>query len=113
MVQLLRKFRLKQSIEEQPQNYVKVELINKTVKKFSIEEIKSDLKTFFSTYLNLNMLDLNDVSLIIEELNADSLIMAELFIYIEEKYQINIEQEFILKNSLSIANVANMIFEKT
>ena len=108
----VRKFRLKQSIEEQPQNYVKVELINKTVKKFSIEEIKSDLKTFFSTYLNLNMLDLNDGSLIIEELTADSLIMAELFIYIEEKYQINIEQEFILKNSLSIADVANMIFEK-
>ena len=87
-------------------------MINKTVKKFSIEEIKSDLKTFFSTYLNLNMLDLNDGSLIIEELTADSLIMAELFIYIEEKYQINIEQEFILKNSLSIADVANMIFEK-
>ena len=108
----VRKFRLKQCIEEQPQNYIKVDLINKTVKKFSIEEIKSDLKTFFSTYLNLNILDLNDSSLIIEELNADSLIMAELFIYIEEKYQINIEQEFILKNSLSIANVANMIFEK-
>lgn len=108
----VRKFRLKQSIEEQPQNYIKVELINKTVKKFSFEEIKSDLKTFFSTYLNLNILNLNDSSLIIEELNADSLVMAELFIYIEEKYQINIEQEFILKDSLSIVDVANMIFEK-
>lgn len=31
-------------------------------------------------------------SLIVEELNVDSLIIAELFMYIEEKYDINIEQ---------------------
>ena len=108
----VRKFRLKQCIEEQPQNYIKVDLINKTVKKFSIEKIKSDLRDFFRTYLNLDISGLNDNTLIIEELNVDSLIMAELFIYIEEKYQISIEQEFTLKDSLNIADVASMIFEK-
>ena len=38
--------------------------------------------------------------------------MAELFIYIEDKYNINIEKEFMLEYSLSIASIANMIFEK-
>lgn len=108
----VRKFFLKKCIEENPNNYVKVDLINKNVKKFSIEEIKSDLRTFFSTYLNLNMSNVKNESLIVEELNVDSLIIAELFIYIEEKYDINIEQEFMLSDSLSINSIANLIFEK-
>lgn len=108
----IRKFQLKKCIEKNPQDYIKVILINKSIKKFSIEEIKSDLKNFFRTYLNLDISTLKDDTLIVEELNMDSLIMAELFIYIEEKYQINIEQEFMLKDSLSIADVSDMIFEK-
>lgn len=108
----VRKFFLKKCIEENPKDYVKVDLINKNVKKFSIEEIKSDLRTFFSTYLNLNMSNVKNESLIVEELNVDSLIIAELFIYIEEKYDINIEQEFMLSDSLSINIIANLIFEK-
>lgn len=45
-------------------------------------------------------------------ISVDSLIIAELFIYIEEKYDINIEQDFILSDSLSINSIANLIFEK-
>ena len=58
------------------------------------------------------MSNVKNESLIVEELNVDSLIIAELFIYIEEKYDINIEQEFILSDSLSINSIANLIFEK-
>lgn len=108
----VRKFYLKKCIEENPKDYLKVDLIKKNVKKFSIEEIKSDLRNFFSTYLNLDLSNVKNESLIVEELNVDSLIIAELFIYIEEKYDINIEQEFMLSDSLSINSIANLIFEK-
>ena len=108
----VRKFYLKKCIEENPKDYLKFDLIKKNVKKFSIEEIKSDLRNFFSTYLNLDLSNVKNESLIVEELNVDSLIIAELFIYIEEKYDINIEQEFMLSDSLSINSIANLIFEK-
>lgn len=108
----VRKFFLKKCIEENLKDYFKVDLIKKNIKKFSIEEIKSDLRNFFSTYLNLNVSNVKNESLIIEELNVDSLIIAELFIYIEEKYDINIEQEFMISDSLSINSIANLIFEK-
>lgn len=88
----VRKFCLKKCIEEIPKDYLKFDLIKKNVKKFSIEEIKSDLRNFFSTYLNLDLSNVKNESLIVEELNVDSLIIAELFIYIEEKYDINIEK---------------------
>lgn len=108
----VRKFSLKKCIEENPKDYLKVDLIKKNIKKFSIEGIKSDLRTFFSTYLNINISNVKNESLIIEELNVDSIIIAELFIYIEEKYDINIEQEFMLSDSLSINSIANLIFKK-
>lgn len=108
----VRKFQLKKCIEQNSQNYIKIDIFPKNKKIFSIEEIKEDLKKFFSTYLNLDISKVNDESLIIEELNVDSLIMAELFIYIEEKYKINIEKEFMLKDSLKIATIATMISEK-
>ena len=38
--------------------------------------------------------------------------MAELFIHMEEKYNVSIEKEFILEDSLSITNITNMIYEK-
>ena len=108
----VRKFYLKKCIEENPKDYLKFDLIKKNVKKFSIEEIKSDLRNFFSTYLNLDLSNVKNESLIVEELNVDSLIIAELFIYIEEKYDIDIEQEFISKDRLSIEAVADMIFKR-
>lgn len=108
----VRKFQLKKLIEQNPKDYIKFDLIKKTKNVFSIEEIKEDLKNFFSSYLNLDASKINDKSLIIEELNVDSLIMAELFIHIEDKYAINIEKEFMLEDSLNIASIANMIFEK-
>ena len=109
----VRKFQLKKFIEQNPKDYVKIDLIIKKAKKIlPIEEIKEDLKNFFSSYLNLDVSKINDNSLIIEELNVDSLIMAELFIYIEEKYNISIEKEFILEDSLNITSITNMIYEK-
>ena len=108
----VRKFQLKKCIEQNSNDYVKIDLIKKSKKAFSIKEIKNDLKNFFSSYLNMDISKINDNSLIIEELNVDSLIMAELFIYIEEKYKINIEKEFMLKDSLKIATIATMISEK-
>lgn len=108
----VRKFFLRKCIKENPQDYLKVGLINKKVKNFSLEEIKLELRNFFSICLNLGIDKINYESLIIEELNVDSLIMAELFIHIEEKYGINIEQEFMLNDSLSINSIANIIFEK-
>lgn len=108
----VRKFQLKKCIEQNPKDYVKIDLIKKAKKILPIEEIKEDLKNFFSSYLNLDVSKINDNSLIIEELNVDSLIMAELFIYIEEKYNISIEKEFILEDSLNITSITNMIYEK-
>lgn len=108
----VRKFQLKKLIEQHPKDYIKFDLIKKTKKAFSIEEIKKELKNFFSSYLNLDISKINDKSLIIEELNVDSLIMAELFIHIEDKYDINIEKEFMLEDSLSISSIANMILGK-
>ena len=108
----VRKFQLKKLIEQNSKDYIKIDLIKRTKKAFSVEEIKEDLSNFFSLYLNLDRSKINDGSLLIEELNVDSLIIAELFIYIEEKYNISIENEFMLEDSLSIISVSNMIFEK-
>ena len=108
----VRKFQLKKCIEQNSKDYIKIDLIKKAKKILPIEEIKEDLKNFFSSYLNLDVSKINDNSLIIEELNVDSLIMAELFIHMEEKYNVSIEKEFILEDSLSITNITNMIYEK-
>ncbi len=108
----IKKYELKNLIKSYPENYVDVKLINSSKNLISLKSIITDLKKFFSTYLNTNLTELKNETLIIEDLNVDSLIMAELFIYIEEKYNINIEKEFMLEDSLSIVNIAKMILNK-
>ena len=108
----IKKYELKNLIKSYPENYVDVKLINSSKNLISLKSIITDLKKFFSTYLNTNLTELKNETLIIEDLNVDSLIMAELLIYIEEKYNINIEKEFMLEDSLSIVNIAKMILNK-
>lgn len=108
----IKKYELKNLIKSYPENYVDVKLINSSKNLISLKSIITDLKKFFSTYLNTNLTELKNETLIIEDLNVDSLIMAELLIYIEEKYNINIEKEFMLEDSLSIVNIAKIILNK-
>lgn len=71
--------------------------------------IIEDLKKFFSEYLNIKFKYIDDNSLIIEELGADSLTIAQLFVHIEEKYKIILDKEYILQSFLSVRDVANKI----
>jgi len=96
-----------------PEEYQKAKLINKNQDPaFTLEEIKQDIKQFFSEHLNFDMKKIKDDSLIIEDLNVDSIIIAEIFVYIQDKYGINVDEEFMLGNSLSISEISKMIVNK-
>lgn len=106
----IKKIFLKEQIINNKKDYEKVSLINKQFSTFTLKSIVEDLRNFFAEYLNLSTDKIKNESLIIEELGVNSIVMAELLIYIEEKYKIEIDEEFILKNSLSIQYIANKIF---
>ena len=108
----VKKYELKNMIKLFPENYVEVNLINKPKNLMSLEKIITDLKKFFGTYLNADVKEITDETLVIEDLNIDSLIIAELFIHIQEKYKVDIEQDFIKIESVTIADVANMIWSR-
>ncbi len=76
-------------------------------------DILKNLKTFFSEHLNISFDVIKDNALIIEELGTDSVVLAELFVYINKKYGIKLSKDFILKSSLNISDIANKIFEET
>lgn len=76
-------------------------------------DILNNLKTFFSEHLNISFDVIKDNALIIEELGTDSVVLAELFVYINKKYGIKLSKDFILKSSLNISDIANKIFEET
>ncbi len=106
-----RKFQLKKQIEQNSFDYIKVELIHKHKENVLLEDIKIDLKNFLSVYLNIDINCIEDESLIIEELGVDSFTIADLFSYIQEKYNIDLEMDFIMKSHLSINDIAKVIQE--
>lgn len=87
-------------------------LINRPGSEPTLYDIKQDIKKFFSEYLNLDVSRIKDESLIIEELDVNSIIIAEIFIHIEEKYKIEVNEEFMTQNSLSINDISNMIYNE-
>lgn len=95
----------------------KIILVNKNYLNSKIictkDDILNNLKRFFSEHLNISFDVIKGNSFIIEELGTDSVVLAELFVYINKKYGIKLSKDFILKSSLSISDIANKIFEKT
>lgn len=77
---------------------------------FDSAYIIQDLRKFFSEYLNINLNDIRDDSLIIEELGADSLALVDLSVHIEDTYEITLDTSYILQSSLSVKDIANKIF---
>lgn len=76
----------------------------------NLESIIQDLKVFFNKYLNIELDNIKDESLIVEELGADSITLANLFAYIEDTYKIELDESTILQNALSIKSIAEKIF---
>lgn len=109
----VKKAHLRDLIKNNSENYKKTNLINIVKPSFEITEIKKDLKKFFSEHLNIDINSISDNTLIIEELNINSVIMAEIFVHIEEKYKIKIDENFIIKDSLSISDIVSMIYAET
>ena len=99
----IRKFQLRKQIERNQKDYVKVDLIKKNVSIYTMENIKQSIRDFFSIYLNIARDKIKDNTSIIEELDVDSLVMADFFVYIQEKYGIDLDIDFMLNNSLTIS----------
>lgn len=106
----IRKFQLRKQIERNQKDYVKVDLIKKNVSIYTMENIKQSIRDFFSIYLNIARDKIKDNTSIIEELDVDSLVMADFFVYIQEKYGIDLDIDFMLNNSLTISYIAEKIF---
>lgn len=108
----VRKDFLKNQLLNGNYKYKKVVLINRPGSEPTLYDIKQDIKIFFGKYLNLDISKVKDESLIIEELDVNSIIIAEIFIHIEEKYKIAVSEEFMIQNSLSINDISNMIYNE-
>lgn len=106
----IKKYELRNQIKLCPENYEVVNLMNKS--KNSISSIMADLKKFFSTYLNISSDEISSEARVIEDLSVNSLIIAELFIHVEEKYKVSIDKEFLEKETLTVTDIAKMIYEK-
>lgn len=78
----------------------------------NLEYIIRDLKKFLSEHLNVSLNGIKNTSLIVEELGADSIILADLFVYIEDVYEVILDERFIFKNALSIKDIAETILLK-
>jgi len=109
----VKKSYLRELIKNNSENYKKINFTNKVEPNFKIEKIKKDLKIFFIEHLNFDINHIKDYTLIIEELNISSVIMAEIFIHIENKYKIKINEDFMIEDFLSISDIANMIYNET
>jgi acyl carrier protein len=76
-----------------------------------LSQIKADIKVFFAEYLNLDINQIEDSSLIIENLGANSMVIAEAFVYFQDKYDVQLGDNFFLGEPLSISDVSGAILE--
>lgn len=84
------------------QKFQDINLISKT-------DLKIDIKTFFAEYLDLDIDDITDDSLIIENLGANSMIIAESFVYLQDKYDVTLSEEFFLGEPINILDVTTIV----
>lgn len=78
----------------------------------SLEYIVDDLKKYLTEYFDIRSDNINNNSLIIEDLGADSLALVSLFAYIEDTYNIKFDEQVVLKSVLSVESVAKEILLK-
>lgn len=77
------------------------------------EEVKSEVKAFLKNklaeLLNIGESDIGDDALFIEELGTTSIMIVDLFVSAEEKYQVDMQSRFDLTDKLSINILTDMI----
>ncbi|EHQ88978.1 class I adenylate-forming enzyme family protein [Desulfosporosinus youngiae] len=76
-----------------------------------LPRIKADIKVFFAEYLDLEVKEIEDSALVVENLGVNSMVIAEAFVYFQDKYQVQLSDDFFLGEPLSIADIAKVICE--
>ena len=111
----VKKNHLRELLAKQSQDYAIYPLapgpIAENHREVTLSQIKADIKVFFAEYLNLDINQIEDSSLIIENLGANSMVIAEAFVYFQDKYDVQLGDNFFLGEPLSISDVSGAILE--
>ena len=85
--------------------------MNNSVRKqnYTIGVIIEYIKNFFSEYMNIDKNEINEDSYIVEDIGASSFIIAEIYLNLQDEYQIELNEDFMLGKSITVKELAEMV----
>lgn len=72
-------------------------------------KIEKDVINCVSELLNIPAKKITAKDYIIEDLGANSFVIAEIFLSLEEQYQVELERDFILGKPVSIRDISELV----
>lgn len=73
------------------------------------EKMVKEVKDYLCELLNLESDQVSASDHIIEDLGANSFVIAEIFLFLQERYETSLEQTFMLGKPMSINDIADKV----
>lgn len=107
----VRKGELREKMKDEKNKYDEVKIMNNSVRKqnYTIGDIIEYIKNFFSEYMNIDKNEINEDSYIVEDIGASSFIIAEIYLNLQDEYQIELNEDFMLGKSITVKELAEMV----